>query len=121
MKHTMYAALILSALIFTGCGIGNQLTTNHNLHNTEVQLSRNNFKVLKTVTATEEATYILGFGGMTKKALLANARAKVVKEAGLEGGSKALINETVEIHLGSMLVITKITITVSAQVIEFTS
>lgn len=117
----IYSALVIGAFILTGCGFGNQLTTNHNVHNTEVQLSKNNFKVLKTVTATESATYYFGFGGLTKKALLANARAKVVQDAGLEGSSKALINETVEIHLGSMFIVTKITITVSAQVIEFTS
>lgn len=121
MKKTLYLALVLGAFILTGCGFSNHLTTNTNGHNTEVQLSRNNFKILKTVWATEKATYVLGIGGISKKALLANARAKMIQEAGLEGGSKALINETVESHVSNMLIITTVTVTVSAQVIEFTS
>lgn len=122
MKKNLFVAFSLIAMIhLTSCGISNPMSYNLNNHNTEVNLSRNNFKVIKTVTATDKATYFFGFGGTVKKALYANCRARIVQDAGLEGSAKALVNETVETHFSNMVFITTITITVSAQVVEFTN
>ncbi len=121
MKKNVLSILVIATLTFiSSCGLHNGLTTNSNGHNTEVQLHKKNFKVIKAISGTEEAVYVLGIGGLNKAALIANARAKMLKDAGLEGSSKAIINETVEIQLTNIVIYTKYTVTVSAHVIEFT-
>lgn len=63
--------------------------------------------------------YVLGFGG-TKAGLVGEARAKMLQNANLVGSSKAVINETVEIHYFSFLLGANYKVVVSADVIEFT-
>ena len=62
---------------------------------------------------------MLGFGG-TKAGLVGEARAKMLQNANLVGSSKAVINETVEIHYFSFLLGANYKVVVSADVIEFT-
>lgn len=119
-KLTLSYLFIIFLISITSCGFHNGLTKNYNAHNTEVQLNRKNFKVIKTLSASSTATYILGIGGIDKRALIANARAEMIKNAEMEGAAKAIINETVEIHVSNLIVIAKYTVTVSGTVIEFT-
>jgi hypothetical protein len=57
---------------------------------------------------------------LSKKALIAEARNEMLREANLEGGARAVINETVEIRGTSFPFFGRKLVTVSAQVIEFT-
>jgi len=117
-KFTIIAALICSVSL-TSCAGHYGLTSNLNNHSTEVVLSKNNYKVLKSVTGDASVTYIFGIGGLSKKALIAEARSEMLQDANLEGSARAIINETVEIKGTSFPFFGKKTVTISAQVIEF--
>ena len=120
LKKVTIVALMSSMLLTTSCAVHSGLTSNLNNHSTEVVLSKKNFKVIKTVTGESSVTYVLGIGGLSKRALIAQARAKMLEEAGLEGGAKAIINETVEIKGSNFPFVGKKLVVVTAQVIEFT-
>lgn len=120
-KNSIYPVLILvSFLMIQSCaGAFYPLTYNQNQHSTQVHLTKNNYKVTKDVSGSASAKYILGFGGLKKTALVQEARSKMIKEAGLVGGSKAIINESLEMHQSIKFFAIKWTVTVSGQVIEF--
>jgi hypothetical protein len=110
----------LLALLFTGCGFHNGLTHNANVSNTNVVLSERNFRVVADMQGTSESLYILGIGGMTKSAMIAEAKAEILRQADMVGKSRAIVNEIVEEHYFFFLVGSKRKITVTAQIIEFT-
>jgi hypothetical protein len=109
----------LLAVLCTGCGFHSGLTRNTNVHNTNVILSERNFRVVSNVQGTSECEYIFGIGGMSKNAMIADARAQILQQADMVGKSRALVNETVEVHNLFLFIFTKRKITVTAQVIEF--
>ena len=115
-KLFLFGAL---ALLLASCGSTNELTHNLNNHTTQVVLSKKNFNVVEHVNGEASNLYVLGFGG-TKAGLVGEARAKMLQNANLVGSSKAVINETVEIHYFSFLLGANYKVVVSADVIEFT-
>lgn len=120
-KISIYSAFILLAVFLNSCGIGTALVTNHNQNATEVHLSANNFLVIDQVSGSSEASYVLAIGAMNKRQLYENAYSTMMKKANLLNGSKALINVMTEEHFsGFAPFYVRRTITVSAQVIEFT-
>lgn len=120
-KITIYSVLCLLAASFSSCGIGHAFVTNHNQNATEVHLSENNFKVIDQVSGSSETSYILAIGGMDKRQLYQDAYSVMLKKANLLNGSKAIINVMTEEHVnGFAPFFVRRTITVSAQVIEFT-
>ncbi|QHT66195.1 hypothetical protein GXP67_05695 [Rhodocytophaga rosea] len=117
----IYSGLLWLAAVLSSCGIGHALVTNHNQNATEVHLGGNNFKVIDQVSGSSEVSYVLAMGGMNKRQLYQNAYATMMKKANLLSGSKAIINVTTEEHLGGFApFFVRRTITVSAQVVEFT-
>jgi len=122
MKNISIYSVILSITLFlSSCGIGTARIANHNQNATEVHLSGNNFKVIDQVSGSSEASYVFGFGGMNKRQLYENAYATMLKKANLLNGSKAIINVLTEEHFsGFVPFFVSRTITVSAQVVEFT-
>ncbi len=120
-KICIYSIGLSITLFLSSCGIGSALITNHNQNATEVHLSSNNFKVIDQVSGSSETSYVLGFGGMNKRQLYQNAYAVMLKKANLMEGSKAIINVLTEEHFsGFAPFFVSRTITVSAQVVEFT-
>jgi PBP1b-binding outer membrane lipoprotein LpoB len=120
-KSSIYSMLLLLAVFLTSCGIGTALVTNHNQNATEVHLSGNNFKVIDQASGSSVASYVLAIGGMNKRQLDENAYSAMTKKANLLNGSKAIINVMTEEHVsGFAPFFIKRTITVSAQVVEFT-
>lgn len=120
-KIGIYSVLLSLAGFLSSCGIGHALVTNHNQNATEVHLSGNNFKVIDQVSGSSEVTYVLAIGGMNKRQLYQNAYSAMMKNANLLNGSKAIINVMTEEHAsGFAPFFVRRTITVSAQVIEFT-
>ena len=115
-KLFLFGAL---ALLLASCGSTNELTHNLNNHTTRVVLSKKNFNGVEQVKGEASNLYVLGFGG-TKAGLVGEARAKMLQNANLVGSSKAVINETVEIHYFSFLLGANYKVVVSADVIEFT-
>ena len=106
--------------LFSSCAMHSGLTTNLNNHTTEVVLSKKNFEVVASVQGESRAVYFLIFGGLSKKALIAEARANMLSNANIVGGSKAIINETVEIKHSFFPLIRKYKVIVSGHVVEFT-
>jgi len=120
-KICIYSALLLLSALFSSCGIGTALVTNHNQNATEVHLSGNNFKVVDQVSGSSEASYVFAIGGVNKRQLYENAYSTMMKKANLLNGSKAIINVMTEEHYsGFAPFFVRRTITVSAQVVEFT-
>lgn len=120
-KITLYAIVLLLTAALSSCGIGTALVVNHNQNATEVHLSGNNFRVVDQVSGSSEVSYVFAIGGMKKRQLYENAYSTMLKKANLLNGSKAIINVMTEEHVsGFAPFYVKRTITVSAQVIEFT-
>ncbi len=120
-KVHLYSAFLALSVVLSSCGFNSAFISNHNQNATQVQLTSNNFKVVDQVSGSAEVRYILGFGGLKQKRLYENAYADMVKKANLLNSSKALINVMTEEHYGGFapIVYTR-TVTVSAQVVEFT-
>ncbi|WKZ58558.1 MAG: hypothetical protein QY309_11845 [Cyclobacteriaceae bacterium] len=120
-KIIIYSVLLLLMAFLSSCGIGTALIANHNQNATEVHLSANNFKVIDQVSGSSEVSYVMAIGGMDKRQLYENAYSEMLKKANLLNGSKAIINVMSEEHVnGFFPFFVRRTITVSAQVIEFT-
>jgi hypothetical protein len=86
-------------------------------------LSTNNFKYIKNdVRGSSQATYVLGFGGMGKYALVAEAKENMLSKIQLKD-NQAIVNTTVNFKnsffFGFIVVTTNCI--VSADVVEFTS
>lgn len=91
--RTIIAAICVLFLL-SGCGASLPVTSNHNVHQTNVVLSQNNYDIVRHVEAEVSATYVFGIGGVSRKALKSNAVAELTREANLTG-SQALVNVTV--------------------------
>lgn len=116
-KLFMVCAVAFTALSFTSCGVTS--TASHNLTETKVVLSEKNFKVVGQAYGEATATYIVGFGGLSKKALRNNAINEMSKNAKLTG-SQTLTNITTH---KSVKMITplyvQVTCSATANIIEF--
>ena len=105
----------------TSCAVSEHLTSNRNVMQTNVELSKNNFQVIGTAQGSATVIRVFGIGGLSLKAIRANAYAEMVKNANLSG-SQALINVNTEVkQRGVAPFYWKTVITTCGQVIEFTS
>lgn len=109
---------VISGLLLSGCGMSSNLSQNINQNQTSVVLSQANFHIVKTVRAEVSASYFLGIGGLTKKALRNNAVAELTKKADLVG-SQALVNVTVKSSSKFIFIFSKTTFYAEGTVIEF--
>jgi hypothetical protein len=119
MKTSKFTLILIFLLSLTSCGIHSGLTNNTNIHNTTVELSRANYKVVQYLSESSTATYFFGLGGLKKSALIDHARVKMLSHADMIGKPRAIINETVEVKYSVKLFVTEVKVTVSAMVIEF--
>lgn len=105
-----------------GCGFSSGLTNQFSLYGiqTHVELSENNFKVVDRVSGSASLTYVFGFGGIAKQGLIEQAKANMMNKIEAEGKPIAIANMTVESASSIILIVRKYTVTVSADVIEFT-
>jgi hypothetical protein len=90
-----------------------------NTNATEVVLQGNNYTVVQQVKGSANGVTVLGFGGSFSP-LIENARSEMLSSANLVGGSRAVINEIVEVNNKTFVVFSLKTVTVSAYVVEFT-
>ena len=112
--------IVLTSIVLSSCATHHGLTRNYNQHNTEVVLTQNNFKIIKLVKGEAEAKYIFGIGGLSKDGLIAEAKKQMLASADMEGASRTVINETVEIKKSGFPFVSKYKVIVSAQIVEFT-
>lgn len=123
MKTYSIKFLIIFFLGFSlsSCGLNMGFLSDKNRTVTHVELNEANYKVIDRVSGTSSATYILGVGGMKNQALLDIAMTDLLSKASLNGGSKALVNQTMDVHKGGVpFIYSKITVKITAHVIEFT-
>lgn len=108
-----------SILLLSSCGITDNLTSNHNLNQTQVVLSQANYHIVKTVETTVSSTYIFGIGGLSKKA----ARETVVNDLYHQAemtGSQAIVNIAVKENVKLIYpLVLKETFSATGTVIEF--
>ncbi len=121
MKNRSLLLTTAALLLFlSSCGVNHALMLNLNQNTTQVSLGSKNFNVVGKVSGTAEVSYVLIFGGLNKRRLFQDAYSEMVNEANLTG-SKALINMVTEEHIGGFPPFYTIrTLTVSANVVEFT-
>lgn len=105
---------------FTGCGYNLYPASNHNVSKTEVVLHGKNFRVLGEASGTASATYIIGIGGLSQKAIRENAVAEMYKSARLTG-AQTIVNINVHQHVGGVMPFYyKVQYIATGQIIEFT-
>ena len=105
---------------FTGCGHNLYPASNHNVSKTEVVLQGKNFRVLGEASGTASATYIVGIGGLSQKAIRENAVAEMYKSARLTG-AQTIVNINVHQHVGGVMPFYyKVQYIATGQIIEFT-
>lgn len=100
MRKTLFnlvfaGAAVLAMTGMTSCGFSHEATHNSNLAQTEVILQKANYRIVGTVSAESEQTYILGFGGLSQKSLGQSAMADLYKQADLVGTTRAVINVSI--------------------------
>lgn len=112
------AVIAISCL--AGCGFNLYPCANQNVSKTEVILQNKNFRVLGEASGTASATYILGIGGLSQKAIRENAVADMYKKARL-AGSQTIVNINVHQHVGGVAPFYyQVQYTATGQIIEFT-
>ena len=100
MRKTLFKLVVAVAAVtamagMTSCGFSHEATHNSNLAQTEVILQKANYRIVGTVSAESEQTYVLGFGGLSQKSLGQSAMADLYKQADLAGTSRAVINVSI--------------------------
>ncbi len=118
-KFKLTFTILIAFTLLSACGIARSNNQNVNNHVTNVELNRNNYKIIEEVRGEASAVYVFGLGGMTGRALIEQAKADMLKNANLTG-SRALINMTTETYNVIAVVYNKRTVIVRAHVIEFT-
>lgn len=120
-KALLFLTLFVTLLGMTSCSVHDPLTRNLNQNSTNVVLQDNNYTIVQKVSGESQADYVFYFGGFRKKGLIEEARANMLENANLVGSSRAVINETVETSYTTFLgIYSKINVTVSGYVVEFT-
>ena len=120
-KIKILTVLLLTSILMTSCGVHTAMVSNTNNNTTSVELTKKNFKVIKKVSGTSTATYFLGIGGISNKALIERAKSQMLGQADIIGGAKAVINLTTESHITMVNpIFFQKTVTVSGHIVEFT-
>ncbi len=119
MKRIHLFLILIGITLLAGCAGTHSLTMSPIANAPSVDLSQNNFRVVKYVEASASCTYVFGIGGLSQKALRQNAVADMMLKANLKG-SQAVINIVTKV---SRKIITpfyiKTTMRVQGTVVEF--
>lgn len=120
-KALLFFTLFIALFGMTSCSVHDGMTRNLNQNTTNVILQDNNYTIVQKVRGESEANYVFYFGGFRKKGLIEEARANMLENANLIGSSRAVINETVETSYTTFAgIYSKVKVTVSGYVVEFT-
>jgi len=110
------SALLVAAMVtlLTSCAFHNGITTS------SASISNKNFTMMKTVHGSASTMKVLGLGGLSKQALVAEARENLLKTNPPLAEGEILANITVDFKLSFIIIVSKTTVTVTADVIRFT-
>lgn len=113
-------ATALAALTMTGCGYTSNLTTNHNVSQTAVELNRANYRIVGKAEGHASASYVFGIGGLSRQAVRGNAQADMYNNADLTD-SQAIINANTSMNVrGVAPFYVIVEYTAQGTIIEFT-
>ena len=119
MKKLLIMSVVALGLLCSSCGISRSATSNTNLTQTEVQLTKKNFRVVGTVSGESTQNYWLGIGCMAKKSMDETAISDMYKNANLTG-SQAIINTNVSHKNKLILIYNQAKAIATGTIIEFT-
>ena len=109
----------MAALSLSSCGITGHQVSKYNVAQTQLQLSQKNFKVVGNVEGSSHATYVLGIGGISRRAIKENAIADMYRNANLTG-AQMVTNITTTVKRRFYLLWSQYDYIASGQIIEFT-
>ena len=110
---------VVTALLISSSGC---ISTYEGSIKTDAVIQSNNFKIIKSVSGSAEAVYIIGFGGGTKKikdGLYAQAKKNMLENNPLQQ-NQTLTNVTVDVKKKHGVFKSYIRVTISADIVEFT-
>lgn len=111
--------LLFTSVLLTSCGVSRQASSNLNVAQTQVVLSKNNYRVIGTVSGKSTQGYFVCFGGLSTKSCEQSAVNDMYNNADLLGSSRAVINTSVVYKLKSYLVYNEVTCIATGTLIEF--
>ena len=117
MKTIKFVILAIAAVLMVSCGTNKYPFVNAPIE-TRVNLSQNNYRIVKMVTGQASAKYVFGIGGLSKKALTGNAIADMYKNANLTGNQQ-IIDITTSYSKRIILIYSDHICTAQGYVIEF--
>lgn len=109
---TLLAAIFILAIISSSCAVHSGMGMSN------ASLNQNNFEIVKFAKGDVATTKIFGLGGLSKNAMVAEAKEELLANYPLKDG-QTLANMTVDFKTSVyfMVVITKVTVT--ADIVEF--
>lgn len=104
---------------FSGCGAS--LGLYPTVTETQVQLNRKNFKVIKSgIVGTAECWYVLNVFPLDDTELYKRAMNEIRKQADALGKPYAIVNITQDFSASTYFVVGRAAVTLTADVVEFT-
>lgn len=119
MKKFLLLCTVCIALVLTSCGVSRSNTANANLTQTEVQLTKKNFRVIGTAYGESTQKYWFGFGGLSRKSLEETAISDMYMNANLTG-SQVIINTNVSHKNKFIIIYSEAKAIATGTIIEFT-
>lgn len=119
MKKLLLISAATLALLCSSCGLSRSATSNANLTQTEVQLTKKNFRVVGTVSGESTQNYWFGIGGMSQKSMDETAISDMYKNANLTG-SQVIINTNVSHKSKMIFIYNQVKAIATGTIIEFT-
>jgi len=110
VKSVFYVFAI--AFLFTSCGFHN------GAYMSSASIGESNFTVTKTVFGQAKTTKIFGIGGLGKDALVADARASLLRKYPLKE-NQILANVSVDFKSSFFFIVSTNMVTVTADIVEF--
>lgn len=96
MRKIFLLSAVVMSLLFTSCNSSRELSANLFQTETQVVLSRRNYRIVKPVEGVSRQTKVMFFGGMSKRSFAESAVTQMVRNAELQG-PQAIIHTTVHI------------------------
>jgi hypothetical protein len=109
-KNLLYSLLLIISL--SSCAFHQGVISG------SASINSKNFKTIKMATGVATATRILGFGGLSKDALVAQAKKNLLEKYPIKDG-QVLANITVDFKYTFILLYNQTKVTMTADIIEF--
>lgn len=109
---TLLLSFAVMAMMFSSCAMHNGIGMS------SASLSENNFKIVKYAKGDVATTKIFGLGGLSKTAMVAEAKQELLANYPLQEG-QTLANMTVDWKTGFYFVVIVTKCTVTADIVQF--